>query len=562
MGYERERGVGKSTQTSELSESETRVGKQTLTDGLDSKDDGALVWEDISQDEMEREQLGVIAHQGESETETREADKDKDSDPFMSFRTQLPPELRELIGAAYAKYLSTGKVPPLLDIRDRLMVFAVQAMGPMSVVEAQMFAPDYHWIDGDDASFLAGIMNLAKLPSLTKKRGQAAPKPLAAPSTFRFSFRESIVKKLRRSYREKPKPTFAPRLEAPDSGAFEWLWGALQGDFNQDSTIGQDLFNGVVGMIPVVDQIADVRDISANLYALIGLGQYDQFGPWFNLVASLVGSIPEIGTVIKSISKLAKRGAKNLPIEQALKFVGGGGLETLGRILGDWLDDAGRYAGVLKERGQAIFDGVASTLQLALSTAGAVSKAAREYITRWLERTRAVIAQLPGRITEMLDEIAARLRTLFADVKERLSKLTRRTDEETPGVDTTRTDVTPKAPTYRLATPGNIIARARVKFRELLPTQATVSRAKIQEKLTDIDGALAKPNAVRVIEGHDGKLYIMDGHHTVEAAKQMNRTGLEVQVLTVEQAERLGFPIDRLGKFQSVKVVDSFDAGN
>ena len=45
---------------------------------------------------------------------------------------------------------------------------------------------------------------------------------------------------------------------------FVWLWEALQGDFNQQRSTGQVVFDTVVSMIPGVDQVCDVRDIIAN----------------------------------------------------------------------------------------------------------------------------------------------------------------------------------------------------------------------------------------------------------------------------------------------------------
>ena len=43
-----------------------------------------------------------------------------------------------------------------------------------------------------------------------------------------------------------------------------WLWGALQGDFNKSPTTGQLVTGGIISMIPIVDQVCDVRDIIAN----------------------------------------------------------------------------------------------------------------------------------------------------------------------------------------------------------------------------------------------------------------------------------------------------------
>lgn len=44
----------------------------------------------------------------------------------------------------------------------------------------------------------------------------------------------------------------------------EWLWEAIQGDFNQERTTGQIAFDTAISMIPGVDQVCDVRDVVAN----------------------------------------------------------------------------------------------------------------------------------------------------------------------------------------------------------------------------------------------------------------------------------------------------------
>lgn len=54
--------------------------------------------------------------------------------------------------------------------------------------------------------------------------------------------------------------------EKPDDVGFgEWIWGALQGDFNTERSTGQIGFDMVVSLIPIVDTLCDVRDLCANI---------------------------------------------------------------------------------------------------------------------------------------------------------------------------------------------------------------------------------------------------------------------------------------------------------
>jgi hypothetical protein len=91
--------------------------------------------------------------------------------------------------------------------------------------------------------------------------------------------------------------------EKPDDVGFgEWVWGALQGDFNANRSTGQIGFDMVVSLIPVVDTLCDLRDLCANIR------QYrtdpSNKVTLFFIATTAVGFIPEIGTVVKSALRL------------------------------------------------------------------------------------------------------------------------------------------------------------------------------------------------------------------------------------------------------------------
>lgn len=87
-----------------------------------------------------------------------------------------------------------------------------------------------------------------------------------------------------------------------DIGIGEWIWGALQGDFNAERTTGQIGFDMVVSLIPVVDTLCDLRDLCANVR------QYREDPKntitLFFIATTAVGFIPEFGTVVKSALRL------------------------------------------------------------------------------------------------------------------------------------------------------------------------------------------------------------------------------------------------------------------
>lgn len=88
-----------------------------------------------------------------------------------------------------------------------------------------------------------------------------------------------------------------------DVGLGEWIWGALQGDFNAERSAGQIGFDMVVSLIPIVDTVCDLRDLCANVR------QYRKDPSnkitLFFIATTVVGFIPEIGTVVKSALRLA-----------------------------------------------------------------------------------------------------------------------------------------------------------------------------------------------------------------------------------------------------------------
>ena len=92
------------------------------------------------------------------------------------------------------------------------------------------------------------------------------------------------------------------REKPDDIGVGEWIWGALQGDFNQERSAGQIGLDMVVSLFPIVDTVCDLRDVCANIQ------QYrrdpDNKIALFFIATTVVGFFPEAGTVVKSALRL------------------------------------------------------------------------------------------------------------------------------------------------------------------------------------------------------------------------------------------------------------------
>ena len=120
----------------------------------------------------------------------------------------------------------------------------------------------------------------------------------------------------------RPKPPKPPTIEAKQAaqaeadGILDWLWGTIQGNFNQDPTTSQIAVNMVLGVIPVVDQVLDVRDLIGGVKHLCvyyceseeeqkkhqpSLGLSYEAWLWLDFFITAIGCIPELGSVVKGV---------------------------------------------------------------------------------------------------------------------------------------------------------------------------------------------------------------------------------------------------------------------
>ena len=84
--------------------------------------------------------------------------------------------------------------------------------------------------------------------------------------------------------------------------ALDWFWGVLQGDFNEDPSLSQTIVGSLITLIPVIDQVGDIRDIIANLHQL-SKDSSDKW-KWIALAITLIGLIPVLGSALKGVFKI------------------------------------------------------------------------------------------------------------------------------------------------------------------------------------------------------------------------------------------------------------------
>lgn len=93
--------------------------------------------------------------------------------------------------------------------------------------------------------------------------------------------------------------------------AGDWLWGLVQGGFNEQQSVSQIIVDAVIGMIPVVGDVTAVRDLLAVIIRLAD--QPDKRSDpmqWIELVIGLLALIPVAGGAIKGVGKLLMRVGK------------------------------------------------------------------------------------------------------------------------------------------------------------------------------------------------------------------------------------------------------------
>lgn len=200
--------------------------------------------------------------------------------------------------------------------------------------------------------------------------------------------------------------------------AGEWALGAIGGEFIDEPTFGQIGADFVLSVIPVVDQAADARDLAAHVYRLGIRGEHNRWERWLALVFSLVGLVPEVGSVIKSLSKAALRGV-GLVLENIGEI-----LSLARRSIPVDVSDAGRLQRYVMENwprfvelGTGVWNSllakggdlvgriprvVGSMRQAALDRLATLRRVSSEMLPRAFENARTAIRDVLDRVRERL----------------------------------------------------------------------------------------------------------------------------------------------------------------
>ena len=125
----------------------------------------------------------------------------------------------------------------------------------------------------------------------------------------------------------------------------KFLEDLIMGDFNEDQMVSAQIIGGLISLIPVVDQVMDVRDVSGSLYQVNKHGGFAKASieQKIYLGFAAFGVVPEVGSAFKTVFKplykerKALKGAVNsgvAMIERLLSKKKGGALSWVKAL--DW----------------------------------------------------------------------------------------------------------------------------------------------------------------------------------------------------------------------------------
>lgn len=196
-----------------------------------------------------------------------------------------------------------------------------------------------------------------------------------------------------------------------EESTLEWVWGAIQDDFNENPTVGQIITNAAITAIPLVDQVADGRDLVANLKALIWDKRYNEMAVWLGLFFTLIGLIPSLGSLLKGVLKLVYRGAKLDEVFRVFNALAkGNAWEWLKKLrAGELRQHANEAAQLLKQT----FDNIIDTLKEALSYVPSWAGDLYKNISDLIAEMKSIRNQIDEMFSKITDDLEAKLDDLL-----------------------------------------------------------------------------------------------------------------------------------------------------
>ncbi|GAA0824238.1 hypothetical protein GCM10009111_34870 [Colwellia asteriadis] len=209
-----------------------------------------------------------------------------------------PPAITRVSSFNLTKY---GTTPPAQDIE---LEYIYQDGEPVQEAPYTLILNDGTTIEGTlDTS---GKANLSGMPpgQYTVQYGEDARDYTPIENTTPNPLYGQITPKAAIEMVESGDTSLLSEAGAIAAGAGDWLWGTLQGDFNKNPSTSQIVVGTIISMIPVIDQVMDVRDVCANVMLLTDDDETNDTAGWIALALTGIGFVPVIGSAIKGVGKV------------------------------------------------------------------------------------------------------------------------------------------------------------------------------------------------------------------------------------------------------------------
>lgn len=201
-----------------------------------------------------------------------------------------------------------------------------------------------------------------------------------------------------------------------DNGS--WIYGVLQGDFNKNPTMSQIIVSGIISLIPVADQVCDVRDLISNLVTLSDEKQRTTEN-YMALALTGIGLVPELGSATKTVVKAVHlKGLTKVYLIKTMEAVETtvnkvGGVCPWGRAPETWLRSQ-----PWKKVASDTYNSVKANLNRL-----------KEVITHFISHTTGLLKQ---KLTEFMDTINKTLAVIQKYITELCNDVNRRIGELLP----------------------------------------------------------------------------------------------------------------------------------
>ena len=201
----------------------------------------------------------------------------------------------------------------------------------------------------------------------------------------------------------------------------ESLEDVLLGDCGGDQTGAAIAMRTPLTLIPGIDTAADVQDLGCNIWKIISEKDgYKDGGAWFAVVVTLLGFVPEAGSVIKGIIKAGKKGFDIVDESVVRKLVEKLATnETVNTVIDDVVSGLVRFTDERSVWTPQIIDRFNQALDLAEEGLDKMRYIVDEYnvlVDRLRELKAIAASKIEETIPKVVKEINAFIKRLFPDI--------------------------------------------------------------------------------------------------------------------------------------------------